>query len=136
MILRPGVFLQNRYEILDLIGSGGMSEVYRARCHKLNRYVAIKVLKKEFISDDAFVRKFKMEAQAAGALIHPNIVNYYDVVDEDDLHYIVMELVEGITLKNYIDQKGRLETDEAVDFAITIAAPMAASSTATSSRRT
>ena len=121
MILRPGVFLQNRYEILDLIGSGGMSEVYRARCHKLNRYVAIKVLKKEFISDDAFVRKFKMEAQAAGALIHPNIVNYYDVVDEDDLHYIVMELVEGITLKNYIDQKGRLETDEAVDFAIKIA---------------
>ena len=121
MILRPGVFLQNRYEILDLIGSGGMSEVYRARCHKLNRYVAIKVLKKEFISDDAFVRKFKMEAQAAGALIHPNIVNYYDVVDEDDLHYIVMELVEGITLKNYIDQKGRLETNEAVDFAIKIA---------------
>ena len=121
MILRPGVFLQNRYEILDLIGSVGMSEVYRARCHKLNRYVAIKVLKKEFISDDAFVRKFKMEAQAAGALIHPNIVNYYDVVDEDDLHYIVMELVEGITLKNYIDQKGRLETDEAVDFAIKIA---------------
>ena len=121
MILRPGVFLQNRYEILDLIGSGGMSEVYRARCHKLNRYVAIKVLKKEFISDDAFVRKFKMEAQAAGALIHPNIVNYYDVVDEGDLHYIVMELVEGITLKNYIDQKGRLETDEAVDFAIKIA---------------
>ena len=121
MILRPGVFLQNRYEILDLIGSGGMSEVYRARYHKLNRYVAIKVLKKEFISDDAFVRKFKMEAQAAGALIHPNIVNYYDVVDEDDLHYIVMELVEGITLKNYIDQKGRLETNEAVDFAIKIA---------------
>ncbi len=121
MILRPGVFLQNRYEILDLIGSGGMSEVYRAHCHKLNRYVAIKVLKKEFGKDDEFVRKFKMEAQAAGALNHPNIVNYYDVVDEDDLHYIVMELVEGITLKNYIDQKGRLDTDEAVEYAIKIA---------------
>ena len=79
MILRPGVFLQNRYEILDLIGSGGMSEVYRARCHKLNRYVAIKVLKKEFGADDEFVRKFKMEAQAAGALNHPNIVKIYEV---------------------------------------------------------
>ena len=121
MILRPGVFLQNRYEILDLIGSGGMSEVYRAHCHKLNRDVAIKVLKKEFGADDEFVRKFKMEAQAAGALNHQNIVNIYDVVDEEELHYIVMELVEGITLKNYIDQKGRLETDEAVDYAVKIA---------------
>lgn len=121
MILRPGVFLQNRYEIIDLIGSGGMSEVYRAHCHKLNRDVAIKVLKKEFGSDDEFVRKFKMEAQAAGALNNQNIVNIYDVVDEEELHYIVMELVEGITLKNYIDQKGRLETDEAIDYAVKIA---------------
>ena len=99
MILRHGVFLQNRYEILELIGSGGMSEVYRARCHKLNRFVAIKLLKKEFCQDEEFVRKFKMEAQAAAGLNHPNIVSIYDVVDEEELHYIVMELVEGITLK-------------------------------------
>lgn len=121
MILRPGVYLQNRYEIIELIGSGGMSEVYRARCHKLNRFVAIKVLKKEFCSDEEFVRKFKMEAQAAGALNHPNIVNIYDVVDEEELHYIVMELVDGITLKEYISQKGHLGSAEAVGLAIQVA---------------
>ena len=121
MILRPGVYLQNRYEIIEVIGSGGMSEVYRARCHKLNRFVAIKVLKKEFCSDEEFVRKFKMEAQAAGALNHPNIVNIYDVVDEEELHYIVMELVDGITLKEYISQKGHLGSAEAVGLAIQVA---------------
>ncbi len=102
MILRPGTFLQDRYEILDKIGSGGMSDVYKALCHKLKRQVAIKVLKEEFSSDSGFVSKFKMEAQAAARLSHPNIVNVYDVVDEGTLHYIVMELIEGITLKNYI----------------------------------
>ena len=87
MMLRPGMYLQNRYEILDQIGSGGMSEVYRAKCHKLNRLVAIKVLKEEFSTDAGFVKKFKLEAQAAAGLSHPNIVSVYDVVDEGSIHY-------------------------------------------------
>ena len=99
MILKPGIFLQGRYEILEKIGSGGMSDVYKAKDHKLNRLVAIKVLKEEFGTDETFVSKFKMEAQAAAGLSHPNIVNVYDVMDEENIHYIVMELVEGITLK-------------------------------------
>ena len=99
-MLMTGMMLQDRYEILEKIGSGGMSDVYKAKCHKLNRLVAIKVLKAEFTSDAGFVSKFKMEAQAAAGLSHPNIVNVYDVVDEGELHYIVMELVEGITLKS------------------------------------
>ena len=94
MILYPGTMLQDRYEILEKIGSGGMSEVYKAKCHKLNRLVAIKVLKSEFTSDATFVSKFKMEAQAAAGLSHPNIVNIYDVVDEGDIHFIVMDLKE------------------------------------------
>lgn len=98
-MLRSGMYLQNRYEILEQIGSGGMSEVYKARCHKLNRLVAIKVLKAEFSDDASFVSKFKIEAQAAAGLSHPNVVSVYDVVDEGVLHYIVMELIEGITLK-------------------------------------
>ena len=85
-MLRPGMFLQDRYEILEEIGSGGMSDVYKARCHKLNRLVAIKVLKEEFSSDESFVSKFKMEAQAAAGLSHPNIVYVYDVIDEGSLH--------------------------------------------------
>ena len=101
-MLNPGTYLQDRYEILGRIGSGGMSVVYKAKCHTLDRLVAIKVLKEEFASDENFVSKFKMEAQAAARLSHPNIVNVYDVVDEGDLHYIVMELIEGISLKNYI----------------------------------
>ena len=112
-MLRAGTYLQERYEILELIGSGGMSDVYKAKCHKLNRYVAIKVLKDEFSSDEGFVSKFKMEAQAAACLSHPNIVSIYDVVDEGKLHYIVMELIEGITLKSYIAQKRRLDVKEA-----------------------
>ena len=107
MILRPGTFLQDRYEILEQIGSGGMSVVYKAKCHKLNRLVAIKVLKEEFCNDSNFVSKFKMEAQSAAGLSHPNIVSVYDVIDEGKLHYIVMELIEGITLKSYIAQKRR-----------------------------
>uniref|UniRef100_UPI0028A75367 Stk1 family PASTA domain-containing Ser/Thr kinase n=1 Tax=Lacrimispora sp. TaxID=2719234 RepID=UPI0028A75367 len=126
MILRPGTFLQDRYEILDQIGSGGMSDVYKALCHKLNRPVAIKVLKEEFSSDSGFVSKFKMEAQAAARLSHPNIVNIYDVVDEGDLHYIVMELIEGITLKNYINKKGCLDVKEAIGVAISVAQGIAA----------
>ena len=126
MILRPGTFLQDRYEILEQIGSGGMSDVYKALCHKLNRLVAIKVLKEEFSSDSNFVSKFKMEAQSAARLSHPNIVNIYDVVDDGDLHYIVMELIEGITLKNYINKKGCLDTKEAIGIAMQVAQGIAA----------
>ena len=126
MMLRPGMYLQNRYEILDQIGSGGMSEVYRAKCHKLNRLVAIKVLKEEFSSDAGFVKKFKMEAQAAAGLSHPNIVSVYDVVDEGSIHYIVMELIEGITLKSYITKKGRLGSKEAIGIALQVAQGIAA----------
>lgn len=121
MILREGSYLQERYEILNLIGSGGMSEVYRAVDHRLNRSVAIKVLKKEFSSDAEFVRKFNMEAQAAASLNHPNIVNIYDVIDEEDLHCIVMELIDGATLKEYIRQKGKLDVREAIGMTIQIA---------------
>ncbi len=121
MILRPGTFLQDRYEILEQIGSGGMSDVYKALCHKLNRLVAIKVLKEEFSSDSNFVGKFKVEAQSAARLSHPNIVNIYDVVDEGDLHFIVMELIEGITLKNYIMKKGCLDIKEAIGIAMQVA---------------
>ena len=120
-MLSVGTYLQNRYEILEQIGAGGMSYVYRAMCHTLNRQVAIKVLKEEFALDEAFVEKFKMEAQAAARLSHPNIVNVYDVVDEGDLHYIVMELVEGITLKSYIAKKGMLGTREAIGIALQMA---------------
>ncbi len=126
MILRPGAFLQDRYEIMEQIGSGGMSDVYKALCHKLNRPVAIKVLKEEFSSDSGFVSKFKMEAQAAARLSHPNIVNVYDVVDDGNLHYIVMELIEGITLKNYISKKGCLDSKEAIGIGISVAQGLAA----------
>ena len=120
-MLNPGTYLQDRYEILGRIGSGGMSVVYKAKCHTLDRLVAIKVLKEEFASDENFVSKFKMEAQAAAGLSHPNIVNIYDVVDEGDIHFIVMELVEGITLKSYITKKGHLDVKEAIGIAIQVA---------------
>jgi len=125
-MLNQGTYLQDRYEILGRIGSGGMSVVYKAKCHTLDRLVAIKVLKEEFASDENFVSKFKMEAQAAARLSHPNIVNVYDVVDEGNLHYIVMELVEGITLKSYIEKKGFLENKEAIGIAIQVAQGIAA----------
>lgn len=121
-----GMMLENRYEILEKIGSGGMSDVYKAKCHTLNRMVAVKVLKKEFISDAGFVSKFKLEAQAAAGLSHPNIVSVYDVVDEGDLHFIVMELVEGITLKSYIKMKGHLNLKESIGIAIQVAQGMEA----------
>ena len=125
-MLNPGTYLQNRYEILEKIGSGGMSVVYKAQCHTLNRLVAIKVLKEEFAFDKAFIDKFKLEAQAAARLSHPNIVSVYDVVEEGSLHYIVMELIEGITLKNYIEKKGCLENKEAIGIAIQVASGIAA----------
>lgn len=125
-MLRPGMFLQDRYEILELIGSGGMSDVYKAKCHKLNRLVAVKVLKAEFSNDVNFVSKFKMEAQAAAGLSHPNIVNVYDVIDEGTLHYIVMELIEGVTLKNYIAKRGVLGVKETIGIAVQVAMGIAA----------
>ena len=120
-MLKPGMFIAERYEIIDTVGSGGMADVYKARCHKLNRYVAIKVLKEEFSSDESFVDKFRAEAQSAAGLQHPNIVNIYDVGEENGMYYIVMELIEGITLKSFIERKGRLEVREATGIAIQIA---------------
>ena len=120
-MLRNGMYLGNRYEILERIGAGGMSDVYKAKDHKLNRYVAIKVLKREFNADRNFVQKFRAEAQSAAGLQHPNIVNVYDVGEEDELHYIVMELVEGITLKKYIEKKRRLEPKETIGITIQVA---------------
>lgn len=125
-MLRKGMFLADRYEILEQIGTGGMSDVYRAKCHKLNRFVAIKVLKKEYSEDKTFVSKFRAEAQAAAGLTHPNIVNVYDVGDENGIYYIVMELVEGITLKKYIEKKGKIPYKEAVSIAIQVAKGMQA----------
>ena len=98
-MLKEGIFLGKRYEILDRIGSGGMADVYKGKDHKLNRYVAIKVLKSDFRSDETFIKKFLSEAQAAAGLMHPNVVNVYDVGQDRGVYYMVMELVEGITLK-------------------------------------
>ena len=121
-MIKIGTIVGDRYEILEKIGVGGMAEVYKGKDHKLNRFVAVKVLKEEFRSNDAFVKKFKEEAQAAAGLAHPNIVNVYDVGDENGIYYIVMELVEGITLKEYIERKGRLTIKEATSIAIQVSA--------------
>ena len=121
-MIKAGTILGDRYEILEKIGTGGMAEVFKGKDHKLNRYVAVKVLKEEFRDNDGFVKKFKEEAQAAAGLAHPNIVNVYDVGDENGIYYIVMELVEGITLKNYIERKGRLTIKEATSIAIQVSA--------------
>lgn len=120
-MLKPGMMLGDRYEIIELVGSGGMSEVYKAKDHKLNRYVAVKVLKNEFSDDRNFVSKFRVEAQSAAGLAHPNIVNVYDVGEDEGIYYIVMEFVEGITLKEYIMNNGRLPAEQALDFALQIA---------------
>ncbi|MBE5932010.1 MAG: PASTA domain-containing protein [Lachnospiraceae bacterium] len=125
-MLKPGMILCDRYEILEVVGAGGMSIVYKARCHRLNRNVAIKVLKPEFSRDQNFVTKFRVEAQASAGLAHPNIVNVYDVYDDEGVYFIVMELVEGITLKDYIAENGRLTMDRAIDFAIQIASGLEA----------
>ena len=117
-MIKIGMILGERYEILEKIGTGGMSDVYKAKCHKLNRYVAVKVLKQEFSENSNFVSKFRVEAQAAASLMHPNIVNVYDVGEDNGIHFIVMELVEGITLKKYIEKKARLSVKEAVSLAI------------------
>ncbi len=119
-MIKIGMVIGDRYEILEKIGTGGMSDVYKAKCHKLNRFVAIKVLKQEFSENANFVSKFRVEAQAAAGLMHPNIVNVYDVGEENGIYFIVMELVEGITLKKYIEKKARLSVKEAVSIAIQI----------------
>lgn len=119
-MLKSGVYLGQRYEIISRIGSGGMADVYKAMDHKLNRYVAIKVLKREFREDSKFVSKFRVEAQSAAGLSHPNIVNVYDVGEEQGISYMVMELVEGITLKDYIEKRGQLSAKEAISIAIQV----------------
>lgn len=119
-MIKIGMLIGDRYEILEKIGNGGMSDVYKAKCHKLNRFVAVKVLKQEFGENENFVSKFKVEAQAAAGLMHPNIVNVYDVGNENGINYIVMELVEGITLKKYIEKKARLSVKEAISIAIQV----------------
>lgn len=120
-MLEIGSFLSDRYEILSKVGAGGMSDVYKAKDHILSRFVAIKVLKQEFSEDISFVTKFRAEAQSAAGLEHPNIVNIYDVGSENGLYYIVMEYVEGITLKTYIEKKGQLSFKESASIAIQVA---------------
>ncbi len=117
-MVKDGIVLGKRYEVLSKVGAGGMADVYKGRDQMLNRYVAIKVLKKEFREDENFVRKFRSEAQASAGLLHPNVVNVYDVGEDRGLYYMVMELVEGITLKEYIEKKGRLSHKEVISIAI------------------
>lgn len=119
-MLEEGKFVADRYEILAKVGAGGMSDVYKAKDHVLGRFVAIKVLKQEFAEDVNFVTKFRTEAQSAAGLEHPNIVNIYDVGSEEGFHYIVMEYVEGITLKTYIEKKRQLSYKEAISIAIQV----------------
>lgn len=125
-MLKSGTILDERYEIIDVVGTGGMSTVYRAQDTRLKRYVAIKVLKTEYSNDQNFVSRFRVEAQASAGLTHPNIVSVYDVCEDNGRNFIVMELVEGITLKEYINLNGRLSMDQAIDFSIQIASGLEA----------
>ena len=120
-MISPGMLIGERYEIIDRVGSGGMADVYNGKDLRLNRNVAIKILKQEYSNDAKFVSKFRAEAQSVAGLSHPNVVNVYDVGEDDNLYYIVMELVEGITLKKFIEKKGRLEINEAIGIGIQIA---------------
>ena len=121
MNINIGTLIGGRYEIVDKIGTGGMADVFRARDHRLNRFTAIKILKNEYSQDTKFVTKFRQEAQAIACLSHPNVVGVYDVGEEDEMHYIVMEFVDGITLKKYIEKKGKLSVRESVGIALQIA---------------
>lgn len=116
-----GKILGNRYEIIEKVGGGGMALVYKAKCRLLNRFVAVKILRSEFINDEEFINKFRRESQAAASLSHPNIVSIYDVGVEDNIYYIVMEYVNGRTLKQLIREKGKLSIDESLDIAMKIA---------------
>ncbi|MBQ7040130.1 MAG: Stk1 family PASTA domain-containing Ser/Thr kinase [Clostridia bacterium] len=119
-----GALLDNRYELIEKVGTGGMADVYRAKCTLLNRYVAIKILKEEYKNDEEFVKRFNVESQAAAGLSHNNIVSVFDVGTKGELHYIVMEYVEGITLKSYLKENGPLPWEKAVDFATQIASAL------------
>lgn len=121
-----GKYIANRYEILEKVGNGGMATVYKAKCHVLNRYVAVKVLKEEFTTDEEFIRRFNVEAQSAAGLTHPNIVSVYDVGHEDGIYYIVMELIQGKTLKQIINEDGALPWKWSVNIAIQIASALEA----------
>lgn len=123
-MIREGAIISERYKIINRIGTGGMADVYKAVDGKLNRYVAIKVLKREFREDETFVRKFRTEAQSAAGLLQPNIVNIYDVGEDRGLYYIVMEYVDGITLKEYIAKKGKLTPKEVISIAVQVCAAM------------
>lgn len=125
-MIGPGMLISDRYEIVDKVGSGGMADVYKAKDHRLNRFVAIKILKQEYSNDAKFVSKFRGEAQSVAGLSHPNIVNVYDVGEDEELYYIVMELVEGITLKKFIETKGKLDVNEAIGIGVQIAQGMEA----------
>ena len=115
-----GTYLDDRYEILEVIGTGGMAVVYKAMCHRLNRYVAVKILRDELAQDEEFRARFQTEAQAVAMLSHPNIVSVYDVSHSEDVEYIVMELIEGVTLMQYMKKKGALGWKEALHFAVQI----------------
>ena len=119
-----GKYLGNRYEILEKIGNGGMATVYKARCHVLNRYVAVKVLRDEFTTDEEFIKRFNSEAQSAASLTHPNIVSVYDVGIEDNIYYIVMELIQGKTLKEIISTDGALSWKWSINVGIQIASAL------------
>ena len=116
-----GKILDNRYEVLEVIGTGGMAIVYKAKCHRLNRYVALKVMKEEIAQDEEFRRRFFEESQAVAMLSHPNIVGVYDVSRSSEIEYIVMELIDGITLKDYLSRRGALSWKETTFFAVQIA---------------
>ena len=115
-----GTYLDDRYEILEVIGTGGMAVVYKAMCHRLNRYVAVKILRDELANDAEFRQRFQTEAQAVAMLSHPNIVSVYDVSHSEGVEYIVMELIEGVTLMQYMKKKGALGWKEALHFAVQI----------------
>ena len=121
-----GKYIASRYEIIEKIGNGGMATVYKAKCHVLNRFVAIKVLKEEFTTDEEFIRRFNVEAQSAAGLTHPNIVSIYDVGHEDGIYFIVMELIQGKTLKQIINEEGKLPWKWSVNIAIQIASALEA----------
>ena len=119
-----GRVIGNRYEIIEKIGEGGMATVYKAKCNILKRYVAVKVLRDEFTTDEEFIKRFNTEAQAAASLTHPNIVSIYDVGHEENIYYIVMELVQGKTLKEIINEDGALPWKWALNVSIQVASAL------------